>query len=259
MFGLGLEPVILVVLVLIAFVSGIGITTIGPGGIFVTIALYALTPLPSSTVAGTAHATFIATGLIGTIAYTRSGEMTAGTARAIAIILSLTSIAGALTGAYANPFVSRPLFGLLLGLAAIVTGLVILVRERRDVPAVHTVDPHTRHGQLQLGLVGFALGFAAGLLGVGGPVLAVPALVLLGVPMLVAVAVAQVQSIFIAGFATTGYLLQDSVSLPLAVLVGIPLLAGVITGWKLAHHIDPNRLRTLLGLVLIIVGLTLAW
>ncbi|HBX66670.1 MAG TPA: permease, partial [Balneolaceae bacterium] len=45
---------IMILLLIIALVGGICITTIGPGGIFVTIALFAMLPLDPSTVAGTA-------------------------------------------------------------------------------------------------------------------------------------------------------------------------------------------------------------
>lgn len=44
---------LIVLLMGIAFLSGIGITTVGPGGIFVTIALYSLTPISHGKVAGT--------------------------------------------------------------------------------------------------------------------------------------------------------------------------------------------------------------
>jgi uncharacterized membrane protein YfcA len=123
---------------------------------------------------------------------------------------------------------------------------------------MYRLDVTTREGQIVLGILGFVLGIASGLLGVGGPVIAVPALVLVGVPMLLAVGVAQVQSIFIAVFATTGYLAQGNVSIPLAVLVGTPLLVGVVAGWKVAHLIDPNRLKVALGVVLFTVGPYLA-
>lgn len=253
-----LSITILVLLVLIAFFSGIGITTIGPGGIFVTIALYSLTPIPSSEVAGTAHATFIATGLVGSAAYLHSGEMSTGESRVMAILLSGTSIIGALIGAYVNTFVPRPIFGALLGGVAMVVGVTVLYRERRGFVSLYMLDVMTREGRLVLGCLGFVLGVCSGLLGIGGPVLAVPALILIGVPMLLAVAVAQVQSIFIAGFATAGYLFQDSVLFSLAVLVGLPLLAGVVIGWKVAHHVDPAHLKVVLGIVLVAIGPYLA-
>lgn len=243
-----------ILLVAIAFLSGIGITTIGPGGIFLTIALYSLTPISSGTVAGTAHATFISAGLVGSAAYVHSGEMKAGETRMMALIFSLSSIIGALIGTYLNSFIPRTVFGLLLGTVAMLTGITIIYRERRGLGPVYQINVVKREGQLILGVLGFALGVISGLLGVGGPVIAVPALILIGVPMLFALAVAQVQSIFIATFATTGYLMQGNVSVSLVALAGFPLLAGVVVGWKVAHLIDPERLKTVLGIVLIVVG-----
>jgi uncharacterized membrane protein YfcA len=258
MFGLGFGSVLIALLVGIAFLSGIGITTVGPGGIFVTIALYSLTPISSGEVAGTAHATFIATGLVGSAAYVRSGEMKTGEARTIAIILSLSSVVGALLGAYVNTAVPRATFGLLLGGMAMATGVTIVYREWRRLSPLYLLDAAGREGQVALGVLGFGLGVASGLLGVGGPVIAVPALIMVGVPMLLALAVAQVQSIFIAAFATTGYLLQGNVSLPLAALVGIPLLAGVVVGWRVAHLIEPAKLKMVLGVILVVIGPYLA-
>ncbi|APW99129.1 anion permease [Halobiforma lacisalsi AJ5] len=258
MFGLPFDAPLAFLLVSIAFLSGIGITTIGPGGIFVTIALYSLTPLSSGQVAGTAHATFVATGLVGSAVYLRSGEMRTGEGRALAIVLSLSSVLGALTGAYANAFVPRAVFGALLGTVSMAVGGTILFRVRRGFSPVYDLEIGTSTGRVTLGVLGFGLGVASGLLGIGGPVLAVPTLVLVGVPMLLAVAVAQVQSIFIAAFATAGYALQSTVLLSLAVVVGIPLLLGVVVGWKVAHAVDPNRLKVTLGFVMLGVGPYLA-
>jgi hypothetical protein len=258
MFELPFHLSLTLLLVSIAFFSGIGITTIGPGGIFVTIALYSLTPLASGQVAGTAHATFVVTGLVGSAAYVYSGEMDTGEGRTIAIILSATSVFGALIGAYVNSFVSRSLFGLLLGSVAMTVGGIILYRERRGFRPIYDLEPLTRSGRIVLGGLGFALGVCSGLLGIGGPVLAVPALVLVGVPMLLAVAAAQVQSIFIATFAASGYFLQGNVSVPLAVVIGVPLLLGVVIGWRVAHIVDPERLKVGLGVVLLGVGPYLA-
>lgn len=253
-----MSTALLVALVLIALVAGVGITTIGPGGIFVTIALYVLTPLSSAAVAGTAHATFVATGIVGTLAYVRSGELDGTEGRRMAAILSASSVVGALAGAHLNTYVSRQLFGMLLGGFAALVGLLLLYRERYRLGSVGGVDVSRTSGRLALGGLGLALGVSSGLIGVGGPVLAVPALVVVGVPMLLAVGVAQVQSIFIAAFATTGYLVQGNVSLPFVALVGVPQLVGVVVGWRIAHLVDPERLKVALGCVLVVVGIYLA-
>ena len=114
-------------LVCIAFLAGIGCTSIGPGGIFTTIALYTFTTVSSSTVAGTAQLTFIGVGILGSVAYVRSGELTIGNNARTATVLSISSVLGTLVGAQTNALVPRDLFGLLLGGFAVLTGLLFIV------------------------------------------------------------------------------------------------------------------------------------
>ncbi len=284
----------------IALFGGVCITTIGPGGIFVTIALHQLLAPGPGTVAGTASVTFIATGLIGTLAYLRSGELQGPGPTRAAVILSLTSVAGALAGSWLNTFLDSGSFGALLGAFVLATGLLILWRERRGFrraptpppestgsieeeegteatldsstpmadpasgpqPRPLTAKPSTldltsRRGDLWMAVVGIAVGLPAGLLGVGGPVLAVPLLVMLGVPMLLSVGLAQVQSVLISLFASLGYAVQGVIDWGLALLVGIPLVVGTALGWWIAHRIRPARLKVGLAVVLVLLGLHL--
>ncbi|XVH32609.1 TSUP family transporter [Haloferacaceae archaeon DSL9] len=247
------DPTTAILLVGIALFAGVGITAIGPGGIFVTIALVALTPLSSAGVAGTASATFVATGLVGSLAYLRSGELASGVAREAAILLSLASILGALAGVRLNVAISDAVFATLLAGFVALVGVLIVYRELVGLTPRNLFESGETTRRAALAAVGFGVGVAGGLLGVGGPVLAVPILVVLGVPMLLAVAVAQVQSIFVSAFATVGYLAVDAVSLPLVALVGVPQVVGVVAGWKLAHLVEPGRLRIVLGVVLVAI------
>ena len=98
------------------------------------------------------------------------------------------------------------------------------------------------------------IGIPGGLLGVGGPVLAVPVLIAVGVPLVPAVAVAQVQSVFIAGFATLGYLLRDAVSIELVGIIAVPELIGVVLGWQVAQRVNARWLKLALAIVLIVIG-----
>ncbi|TXD43701.1 sulfite exporter TauE/SafE family protein [Lujinxingia vulgaris] len=246
------------ILVLIALVGGVCITTIGPGGIFVTIALFLLLDIDPATVAGTASVTFIGTGLLGSYAYLRSGQLATRTARNAALILSLTSVVGAFVGARLNTVLDADLFGLLLGAFVLMTGVIIFALERSraralEAPADFELD--SPKGRLAMAGLGLAVGLPGGLLGVGGPVLAVPLMVVLGVPMLLAVALAQVQSIFIAAFAALGFAMVGAIDWGLAVLVGIPLFIGTIAGWVIARRIDPTRLKTGLAFVLVALGI----
>ncbi len=247
------------VLVVVALFAGIGITAIGPGGVFVTIGLFTLTSSTPAEVAGTASATFVATGLLGSAVYLRSGEFAAGYARELAMLLSTTSIVGALIGSRANLLLPDWVFGYILATFIGSIGGLIIYRELVGLkPSTRLEDVPDRQRRLLIGTIGFGVGGLGGMLGVGGPVVAVPVLVVLGVPMLVAVAVAQIQSVFISGFATVSYFAVDAVSLPLVMLVGIPQLVGVVIGWGIAHRVNPHRLRLLLGAVLVLVAPVLA-
>ncbi|WP_306060625.1 sulfite exporter TauE/SafE family protein [Natronococcus wangiae] len=251
-------PVELVlVLVGISLVAGVGCTTTGAGGVFVTIALYAFTPLSSAEIAGTAHVVFVAVGVVGAVGFARSGELLETDGRTLAAILSGTSVLGAVAGAYLNAYVSRRLFSILLGVLTVITGGVLLYGQIRDLRSIVAVDSSATSGRLVFGSVGLFLGITAGLVGIGGPILAVPALVTLGVPMLLALGIAQVQAIFISGFAASGYFVQEAISPFFATITTVPTVIGAIGGWLLAHHVDPDHLELVLSGILIPVGLYL--
>lgn len=246
-----------IALILIALVGGACITTIGPGGIFVTIALFVLLDMGPSEVAGTASATFIATGIVGSLAYLRSGQLATRQALRSAVMLSVSSVIGAFLGAQLNTVLDAEIFGLLLGAFVLMTSLIIIVRSRSTPDPAKAIDLDGFSGQAAMLGVGLAVGLPGGLLGVGGPVLAVPLLVVLGVPMLLAVALAQVQSIFIAAFATVGYAMHGAVDWALALLVGVPLLVGTVAGWVIARRTRPEKLKAFLAIVLFALGVYL--
>jgi uncharacterized protein len=235
--GLGLP--ILGGLALLGLVAGVGITAIGPGGVLATIGLFALTSLSPAQVAGTAIVTHIATGALGTAAYTRSGQLREPATRRTALILAVSALVGAPVGVVINGAVSDRVFGILLGVFVALVAALVLYRDRRTDPA-----PPVRHPAVPgIAAVGVAVAVASGIVGVGGPLLAVPLLVVLGMPVLSALAAAQVQSVVIATVGTAGYLAAGAIDWPLAALVGIPELAGVLLGWVLARAL-PTRTLT---------------
>ncbi|MGF6884673.1 hypothetical protein ABIA39_007147 [Nocardia sp. GAS34] len=73
----GLEPALLIGLAVLGFVAGVGVTARGPGGVLVTIGLFAFTSLSPAQIAGTAMVTNVATGVLAAAAYTRSGQLRA--------------------------------------------------------------------------------------------------------------------------------------------------------------------------------------
>lgn len=243
----GLSAGVLVLLAVIGLVGGVGIAAVGPGGVLPTIGLFVLTPLAPATVAGTAIATNIATGVVGTAAYTVSGQLRDPATRRTAWILAATALAGTPPGVVINGHVSSRSFGILLAVFSVAVAALVWLRGRGSAVAARPRDA------VVAGL-GLAVGLASGLLGLGGPLLSVPLLIALGVEALAALAAAQAQSVVIATVGTVGYALSGRVDWALVLLIGLPELAGVLLGWRIARALPTRALR----LVLIAALLALA-
>lgn len=246
-----LSPVTIALLVLISLIGGIGITTIGPGGVLITIALYALTALTPAEVAGTAIVTHVGTGLVGTVAFARSGQLREPATRRLAMILCAAAAVGTPIGVWINGRVSHALFGILLAFFVMLIGTLVIARDRRNRRAAR---PASLSGSMPQAVLGGGVAVASGLFGVGGPMLSVPLLVVSGVPLLTALAAAQAQSIVVAGAGTAVYLAQGAVSWPLVFLTGVPEMIGVWLGWKIAHAVPARPLTYLLATVLLALG-----
>ncbi|WP_328635299.1 sulfite exporter TauE/SafE family protein [Streptomyces sp. NBC_00356] len=234
-----LDTTHLVLLAVAGLLGGIGITAIGPGGVLPTIGLFLFSGLTPSGVAGTAIVTHVATGLLGTAAYARSGQLRDPGTRRCAAALAGAALVGAPLGVLCNTLVAGRGFGILLACAVVVTGILVWVRDRRAPEGAERT--HIPLGRTVL--IGVVVAVVAGLFGLGGPMLSVPLLVVAGLPVLSSLAAAQAQSIVIASVGTVAYVLHGSVDWRLAALVGIPELVGVLIGWRIAHAIPARRLK----------------
>lgn len=247
---------IMLLLVVVSLAGGIGITAIGPGGVLVTIALFLLTGLSPAEVAGTAIVTHIGTGIAGSVAYVRSGQLREPDTRRLALVLCLSALIGTPAGVVLNTRLSGDIFGILLAILVMAVGGTVLWRERRHAPG-RAGAPRFR-APLSQAAMGGSIAFASGIFGVGGPMLSVPVMVLGGLPILPALAAAQAQSIVVAATGATTYLAHDAITWPLAILTGIPQLVGVWIGWRIAHAIPRRPLTHALALTLIALGPVIA-
>jgi uncharacterized membrane protein YfcA len=228
--------------------AGVGTTAIGPGGVLATVGLLLLTRLSPAGVAGTAIVTQVATGCLGSFAYHRSGQLRQPGTRRIALIIAAVAVLGTPLGVLANGLVSGAAFGDLLAGAMAIAGLLVWLR-RRAAAAPHRPPAPPRVAAVAA--IGLTVAVAAGMFGLGGPMLCVPLLVIAGTPVLSALGAAQAQSVVIATTGTIGYLINGSIDWPLAVVVGLPELAGVLVGHRLAHAVPDRWLTSALGLALI--------
>lgn len=235
---------LLVLLAAFGLIGGIGIAAVGPGGVLPTIGLFLLTDLSPAEVAGTAMITHVATGALATAAYTHSGHLREPRTRRTALMLAGTALAGAPAGVLINSAVSTQVFGLILAALMIVVAALVWRRQLRS--ARRAPMPSNHPPPAVVAAIGLGVATTAGVVGIGGPMLSVPLLVAAGVPLLESLAAAQAQSIVIATAGTLGYLATDAVDWPLAAIVGIPELAGVLLGWKIARTLPTRHLTTAL-------------
>lgn len=248
-----LDVPVIVLLVVISLLGGIGITAIGPGGVLVTIALFALTDLSPAEVAGTAIVTHIGTGLVGTVAFIRSGQLREAATRRLAIVLSIAALIFTPLGVAVNARVSTAQFGVLLAIFVSGIGLTVIARDISTTRS-NAQAKSSRHETTRQAALGGGVAAISGLFGIGGPMIAVPALVIAGYPMLASLAAAQAQSVVVATTGTVTYLAQDAVSWPLAILTGVPEMIGVWIGWRVAHAVPTRPLKWMLAVALIGLG-----
>ncbi|ELZ33937.1 hypothetical protein C474_03220 [Halogeometricum pallidum JCM 14848] len=244
---------ILASLAAVAFLAGVGNTGIGVGGVFVTAALYVFTDLPSETVAGTALATFAATGALGSYSYVRSGELR-GEGGLLAVLLGVGSGVGVLGGVLLNDLLPTATVETLFGAAVTVVGAVVAYRELEGLRPVAELDPDATTGRASFVVIGAGVGLVSGLLGIGGLAAVVPALVLLGVPLLVAIGVGQVVSGLLSLVGAAGFALRGAVEPALVLVGGVPELAGAVVGWRVAHVLPERPLSLALSVALVLSG-----
>ena len=160
---------------------------------------------------------------------------------------------GALLGALAASATPAAALQLLIAALAASSGLQILLRCPPSVGARPAQPLVVSTGIF----VGVLSGFLSALTGTGGPAVLLPALLWLRVPILTALGLAQAVQPPIALLATLGNLLTGTMDWALSLPLAVGLAAGAWFGARLAHALDPTRLRKLVGAVLLGVGLLL--
>jgi uncharacterized membrane protein YfcA len=239
----------LILLALFGFAGGVGTTALGPGGVLVTIGLFLLSGLPPGAISGTAIAANVGSATLGTAAFARSGQLRGRDTRRMAAVLIAAAVVGTPLGVVLNAQVSGGAFGILLGVCVGAIGVLVYLRNRTTATAAGST-PSAR----LVAPVGFAVAIVSGLFGLGGQLLSVPLLIAIGAPMLAALGAAQAQSIVVAGVGTIGYAIRGAIAWPLVLVMGVPLLAGALAGWRIARAVPAERLRSLLPAMLIAVA-----
>ncbi|MFO0962076.1 MAG: sulfite exporter TauE/SafE family protein [Phycisphaerales bacterium] len=252
-------------LALLGFAVGCLGTAIGAGGGFLLVPVLVLLypDAAPETIASISLAVVAANALSGTIAYLRQRrvDIRAG------LWFSAAAIPGSVLGAIAVGYLPRASFELILGAVLLGAG-VFLLSGRRKLP---TEAPHHDSGPLGpqvphhrgAGLfVSFVVGGLSSLLGIGGGIIHVPAMVhLLGFPVHVATATSHFVLATTATAGTATHIVTGAfhVGWRRAIALSVGAVIGAQVGALLARRTAPSLLLRGLAVALLAVGARIAY
>src|SRR5919204_4036555 len=203
----------------------------------------------------------------------RSGAIASGRTRRIdyhsGLIFAIATLPGSIGGAYISRFIGREVFDLVF--AALLIGLAIFVvvtHEEEPEPAPEGTWGYAQRSLVDAGgtayrysaniplgiALSFGVGFASSLLGIGGGVIHVPALVgLLGFPTHIATATSHFVLAIMATVATLTHFIAGDLSglLPQTILIGVGAVAGAQLGARLSERVRGRHIVQTLALSLV--------
>ncbi|ACL16515.1 sulfite exporter TauE/SafE family protein [Methanosphaerula palustris] len=247
--------------------GGIGLiaSIIGMGGGFLYVpTLTLLFGLDQKTAVGTSLAAMIFSSSTATLIYWRQKKILITLAALLTLPAMIFSMLGSLITVYFDARILVILFALVL----ILMSLQMLVPSLCFVPAITwgpsiAINPSVsrEHSKpirvpcIHLVIWGAMGGLVSGITGTSGGALFVPALVVLGVPIHLAVATSLLTIIptSITGAAT--HIALGNISLPYVVVYGAGAVLGAFAGASLAPRIQADHIKRVFGILLISIAL----
>ena len=260
-----------IVYVVLGFAVGAFGTLIGAGGgwLLVPILVFLHPYEPAISLTAISLAVVCVNAASGSFAYARMGRVDFRAALAF----SAAGLPGSVLGAWATRFVDRRIFDPLLGGVLVLGSLAMLVSHAGDASVaaerasttliekdgtVHHYRPRLRLGML----LSVGIGFVSSLLGIGGGILHVPAMVyVLGFPTHIATATSHA-TLAVLSLSAVLVHAADGTLRPVLVRV-IPILVGVLPGAqlgaRLSSAIKDRWILRALAIALLVVGIRLLW
>ncbi len=176
----------------------------------------------------------------------------------ISLPLVITSAIAAPLGAYVTQLVPT---NWLLGLFSIAVvaagGRMILLSGASEPEAIRGT---ARQRAIWGALLGFGIGFIAGLLGIGGGFLIVPLLMYMGYPTKLAAATSAFVVVFSSVTGFLGHLAVGHVAWQLMAVLAIAVILGSQVGARVMHaRMKPRLLKQMFGVVLLFIAAKMIW
>ena len=190
---------------------------------------------------------FLVCGVIGSINYYKHKQLDIS----FGIKLGISSLFGACLGVYLNSMIDESIVKILLYMVVLLSGISILLRKDRE-----SLNNKTPNIFITI-LIGFVTAIVCALSGAGGPILVMPLLVVLGINVKQAIAIALFDSIFIAIPSVIGYMQGCYSNSLLIVLLTSSFFhgVGVFIGSKYSVKVNHLIIKRCVAIISIFVAL----
>lgn len=237
----------------IGLVAGIFSALLGVGGgLLMVPAMVYMLRIRQHRAHGTSLAVILPTAIAGVAQYSAHGHVN----WPVAMLLAIGGVLGAMFGAKWAVRMRAPALKRAFGLFVIATGMVMIATPGGFGKHRALLDGDSAAGAILL--VGLAAGIVSGLLGVGGGIIMVPAIVfLLGYSQHLAQGISLAVIIPVALCGAFIHYRKGNVitTLVLPLAIGATLGAYVTAHW--VGQIKGEHLRTLFGIFLVLVGVSM--
>jgi uncharacterized protein len=254
-------------------------TIIGAGGGFLLVPVLLLLGWPHEQAAGTSLLMVAANAASGSLSYLRQKRVDLGSGWRFAV----ATLPGAIIGSLVVDQISGRVFNTLFGLLLISLALYLFLRPERkratgtpgeppprppgwrgwgwtvrdfvDSRGEHWVYGYTQPWAI---LLSFGVGFMSSILGIGGGIIHVPALInLFNFPAHVATATSHFVLAITAAAGTAGHLVQGHVRILEGLLLGAGAIAGAQVGGAVSHRVNGVWIARSLAVALTVVAIRL--
>jgi uncharacterized membrane protein YfcA len=222
------------------------------GGIVVVPALTLLARFPAKLATGTSLTAIVPISLAGAIGYATADEVDV----AVAGLIALGALAGAVIGTRWLETISAPALQLAFAGLMLVTAVRLVAGDEADGAGRSDLTVATVVGLIALGL---AAGVLAGLFGVGGGIIIVPALTIaFGLPLVLAKGTSLLVIIPTAVVGTLRNRRTGLTALRPGVVVGLAGVVSALAASQLSLDLDPELSAALFAILLVVVAIRLA-
>ncbi len=252
-------------------------TLIGAGGGFVLVPILILThpDMRPEIITAISMAIVAANAISGSVAYARSGRIDyrAG------ILFALFTIPGSILGVYTVDYIPKYAFHLIFGVLLILLSVLLFIsKDKKTVPRTskvhadktrlvehHLTDRAGLHYIFQYNpyigiLISIVVGYLSPLLGIGGGIIHVPALVnWLNFPVYIATATSHFILAIMSSVSVITHIVKGNYNDPFVLKMVFSMGAGAIVGAQfgavLSHRIKGSSIIRALAICLGLVGL----